>query len=48
MLLGCTSVYAALAATGYWLFGSYTLAVILTATSTIGSVALMYLWHRIR
>ena len=48
MLLGCITVYTALAATGYWLFANYTLATIFTATTTVSSVALMYLWHRLR
>ncbi len=40
MTIGCVTVYSALIATGYWLYGCYIPAGILTAVATIGAASL--------
>jgi len=45
MLLGCVSIYAALFATGYWLYGRYALASFLTAVAVGAGVVLARQWR---
>jgi len=47
MLIGCVAVYAALFATGYWIYGNYVAATFLTVVSALAIYALMRLWHRV-
>lgn len=45
MVLGCISIYSALFATGYWLYGRYGLAVFLTAAAVVSGVVLARQWR---
>lgn len=47
MLVGCVAVYCALFATGYWIYGEYLLASLLTVVATLASVILMRTWARV-
>jgi len=47
-LVGCLVVYSALFATGYWIYGEITKAIITTSLTIIGSVILIGLWKKIR
>lgn len=44
MVTGCLAVYAALFATGYWIYGTYVPAAGLTVVAGIGAVALVRIW----
>ena len=46
MVLGCFSTYSTLFATGYWLYGNYTMAISLTIATIISSVLLWICWKR--
>lgn len=46
MILGCVMVYSALFATGYWIYGAYTLAIILTATVVVTASIIAVIWRR--
>ncbi len=46
-VVGTISVYAALFATGNWIYGNYTLAIGLTALAVLGSLFLMKSWGKI-
>lgn len=46
MFLGCVGVYSALFATGSFVYGNISLAVILTAISAVSIGALVFLWKR--
>ena len=48
MVLGCIAVYTALFATGYWLYGRHTLALLLTAIFALSALWLAKLWARLR
>lgn len=48
MLVGCVIIYSAMFATGYWIYGKYTQAIVLTVVVVIGSVMLKKLWSRIK
>lgn len=48
MLLGCIIVYGALFATGYWIYGRYVKAIILTSIVISGTFILIPLWRKIR
>lgn len=48
MVLGCFSVYGALFATGYWLYGQTISAVITSIISILFTVALYYSWQRLK
>ncbi|AQQ71844.1 Na(+)/glucose symporter [Limihaloglobus sulfuriphilus] len=48
MFFGCTTTYGALFATGYWIYGNYTPAVILTLVSAAAAVLLINAWKRLR
>jgi hypothetical protein len=47
MILGCCGVYGALFATGNYLYGKWTAAIILTAVSLIAWLAVYWLWPRL-
>jgi len=47
MVVGCVAVYGALFATGYWIYGEYSLAVILTVTAACAAGVLMKLWSKV-
>ena len=46
MMIGCTAVYGALFATGYWLYGNVLPAIALTALTVVCVVALFFTWNR--
>jgi SSS family solute:Na+ symporter len=48
MVLGCFAVYAALFATGNWIYGKNLLAGILTAVAILATVILIRLWGKLR
>ncbi|MCC4213931.1 sodium:solute symporter family protein [Leeuwenhoekiella parthenopeia] len=47
-LVGCITIYGALFSTGYWIYGFYTQAGILTVLTLIATVVLVKLWQRIK
>ncbi|NLF56096.1 MAG: Na+:solute symporter [Candidatus Hydrogenedens sp.] len=47
MVLGCMAIYGALFATGYWLYGQYALASVLTVAAVAASAALAVAWPRL-
>ena len=47
-LVGCATIYGALFSTGYWIYGYYTKAAILTGVTLIATVFLVKLWRRIK
>ncbi len=47
-ILGCFTIYGALFGTGYWIYGQYIKASILTVTVIILSLVLRRLWYRIK
>ncbi len=47
MVLGSVSVYSALFATGYWIYGNYIWATALTALTLVSSVLLAKAWRRL-
>ncbi len=48
MFLGCMAVYATMFATGYWLYGQTTGAIILTVTAVVSAIALFVTWSKMR
>jgi SSS family transporter len=48
MFLGTINIYSALIATGYWIYGEYNKALILTTIFVIGVTILVKLWKRIK
>jgi hypothetical protein len=44
MVAGCFAVYAALFATGYWIYGRHLLAATLTAVAIVAAVLLARIW----
>ena len=48
MLVGCVLIYGVLFATGYWIYGQYTLAIILTIVVVIATYILSKLWKKIK
>jgi hypothetical protein len=46
MVVGCTAVYGALFATGYWLYGNFLPAIELTALTAVCAVVLLVTWNR--
>ncbi|TPN81406.1 hypothetical protein FHK87_24690 [Aquimarina algicola] len=48
MLVGCVLIYGVLFATGYWIYGQYTLAIILTIVVIVATFILNKLWKRIK
>jgi len=47
MLFGCFAVYSALFATGYWIYGRYLQAVILSVVALVSAFLLIKLWSRL-
>jgi len=47
MFFGCVAVYSAVFASGYWIYGNYTPAVILTVTGIVSSLVLIKVWGRL-
>ncbi|MHC4396994.1 MAG: sodium:solute symporter family protein [Planctomycetota bacterium] len=47
MFFGCVAVYSAVFATGYWIYGNYTPATILTITGVISTLVLIKTWGRL-
>ncbi len=47
MVIGCVGVYSALFGTGYWIYGEYVPAVILTMIAACATGVLMKLWNRV-
>lgn len=48
MVLGCITVYAALFATGFWIYGQLTSAVVFTMVAGLGAVGLFQIFSKIR
>lgn len=48
MLVAMVSIYSALFATGYWIYGNYNHAIILTITVFISAFILFKLWNKIK
>ncbi len=48
MMIGSVAVFAALFATGHWIYGNYTLAMLLTVLSGVGGYALFKVWEKIK
>lgn len=48
MLLGCGMIYGAMFATGYWIYGQYTRATIITIIAVIFAVFLLRTWKKVR
>ena len=46
-VVGCSAVYSALFATGYWIYANYIPAAILTCVACIASMVLMKTWARV-
>ena len=47
-LVGCVVIYSSLFATGYWIYGQYVKAGVLTVTAIIAAFVLAKLWSRIK
>jgi len=47
-LVGCFTVYGALFATGYWIYGRYTGAVVLTVIAVAGVLLLFRIWRNLK
>ena len=48
MLLGCGLIYSCMFATGYWIYGTYNLALLLTGSAIIFGLLLIKVWKKIR
>ncbi|WP_455169739.1 sodium:solute symporter family protein [Aegicerativicinus sediminis] len=48
MLAGCILIYSCLFATGYYIYGEYTKALVITGIAIISALLLVKLWKRIR
>jgi Na+/proline symporter len=48
MLLGCVLIYSCMFATGYWIYGKQTQALILTALAIISGLLLARVWNRMK
>ncbi len=48
MFVGCITVYTALFATGFWLYGNTTPALILTIVCSLGAFGLFQIWGRLK
>jgi hypothetical protein len=47
-VIGCTAVYSALFATGYWLYGNFLPASVLTGLAAASIVVLFHVWRRVK
>ena len=48
MLLGCTLIYSCMFATGFWIYGETTKAIILTAVAGVSAFLLVRMWSKIK
>lgn len=48
MVFGCLAVYAALFATGFWIYQQYVQAAVLTAVAVVSTVFLLKFWNKLR
>ncbi|MFT4804774.1 MAG: SSS family solute:Na+ symporter [Saprospiraceae bacterium] len=48
MLIGCLFIYSILFATGYWIYGEHTFAIIFTIIVFISGYMLYKMWHKIK
>lgn len=48
MLIGCVLIYSVMFATGYFIYGQTTRAIILTVIALISAISLSFMWKRIR
>ena len=48
MIIGCITIYGTLFATGYWIYGKTTSAIILTIISIAGTYLLFKLWGKLK
>lgn len=48
MLLGCILIYTCMFATGYWIYGDHTLAIILTGLAVLSGFLLAKVWNRMK
>ena len=48
MILGCGMIYGAMFATGYWIYGEYTLASLITLLSVVFAVLLVRTWKNVK
>jgi len=48
MLLGCVLIYSCLFATGYWIYGEFTHAIILTIIAMVSGFMLIKVWNKIK
>ncbi len=48
MLIGCVLIYSCMFATGYWIYGHYTTALILTAIAVISGILLARAWNKMK
>ena len=47
MLIGCAAVYCALIATGYWIYGNWLPAAVLTGAAAVCTAILIATWKRV-
>jgi len=48
MLIGCVLIYSIMFATGYWIYGDYKYALILTGVAIIAAYALSKVWNKVK
>ncbi|KJD35093.1 Na+:solute symporter [Tamlana sedimentorum] len=48
MLIGCVLIYSCMFATGYWIYGDYSYAIVLTIVAIIAAFLLKNVWKKIR
>ena len=48
MLMGCVLIYSCMFATGYWIYGRTTRAIILTIVAVVSGILLIRIWKKIR
>lgn len=48
MILGCVAIYSALFATGNWIYGEYSIAVVLTGIAILSTYTLIRMWNKLK
>lgn len=48
MILGCILIYSCMFATGYWIYGNYTKAVIISITALVSGALLIRTWKKLK
>lgn len=48
MLLGCVLIYSCMFATGYWIYGEHTQALVLTGSAAVSGFLLVKVWNRMK